>query len=229
MRYLAAMFAELIHFARHAPRLAIDTVRKDEVAMFDDLMAEAEKHGAAERRAALLDGLQGRILELGCGTGLTFSHYPAHLRVDAVEPYELFLDKARERALIAAAPIEVHRAYGEQMPFADAAFDGAVIALVLCSVRSVQDVLVEVGRVLKPGAPLRLIEHVISDRPVAAALMHAADPIWHRLNGGICHMNRRVLPELEAAGFVIEHVEPFSLFSPGLPAFPFQSIRATAP
>ena len=36
-----------------------------------------ERRGAGEHRHKLLEGLCGRVLELGAGNGLNFAHYPA--------------------------------------------------------------------------------------------------------------------------------------------------------
>src|SRR5215213_4348358 len=65
----------------------------------------AERRGAAEHRRELLAGLSGRVLELGCGNGLNFPHYPAAVdEVLAVEPEPTL----REVALDAATRAPVH-------------------------------------------------------------------------------------------------------------------------
>jgi hypothetical protein len=38
-------------------------------------MAKADPHGD-EQRAEALAGLSGRVIEVGCGNGLNFRHYP---------------------------------------------------------------------------------------------------------------------------------------------------------
>jgi SAM-dependent methyltransferase len=41
------------------------------------LSSGAESRGIADNRARLLEGLSGRVLEVGAGNGLNFSHYPS--------------------------------------------------------------------------------------------------------------------------------------------------------
>ena len=44
--------------------------------MYDRLMAGTEKAGLSDRRQALLAQAQGRVLEIGAGTGVNIQHYP---------------------------------------------------------------------------------------------------------------------------------------------------------
>lgn len=150
-------------------------------------------------------------------------------RVTALEPDHNFAARAAVPAATAQATVELVDGTAEKLPFDDARFDAAVVCLVLCSVQSVHDVLGELRRVLKPGAELRLLEHVCSDKPVAAFFMRSFNWLWRLLNGQGCNMHRRPLPVLRAAGFEIDSVEPFQVFSAGLPAFPMRRIVARAP
>ena len=43
------------------------------------LSSGAESRGIADNRARLLEGLSGRVLEVGAGNGLNFGHYPIPL------------------------------------------------------------------------------------------------------------------------------------------------------
>lgn len=48
---------------------------------------KSERAGQAETRARLLDGLHGRVIEVGSGHGLNFPHYPSTVaEVTAIEP-----------------------------------------------------------------------------------------------------------------------------------------------
>jgi len=65
------------------------------------LIRRADERGMAERRTRMLDGLQGRVIEVGAGTGATFVHYPrAVTEVVAVEP-----EGSLRRLAIEAAPL----------------------------------------------------------------------------------------------------------------------------
>jgi hypothetical protein len=58
----------------------------------------SERRGGAEHRRKLLTGLQGRVVEVGAGSGANFRHYPTSVsEVVAVEP-EPYLRERAERA-----------------------------------------------------------------------------------------------------------------------------------
>jgi len=44
----------------------------------------ADRRGAADHRRRLLEGLAGRVAEVGAGSGLNFAHYPATDRKSVV-------------------------------------------------------------------------------------------------------------------------------------------------
>lgn len=178
---------------------------------------QADRLGLAARRAQLLDGLAGKVLEVGAGNGLNFAHYPASVTdVIAVEPEPHLRELAVRAARDARVPVSVVDAVGEELPFASAAFDGAVASLVLCSVADAQATLAELHRVLRPNAELRFFEHVASPRRARRVLQRAADvTMWPRLSGG-CHLGRETDRLIEEAGFAIERCDPCSFRIPPL-------------
>jgi ubiquinone/menaquinone biosynthesis C-methylase UbiE len=160
----------------------------------------------ALRRRAVAD-LSGRVLELGAGTGLNFPFYQAATEVVAVEPDPDMRARAVGRARVAHVPIRLVDAPAEQLPFADHSFDAAAITLVLCSVSDVTQSLAELRRVLHPGAPVHLVEHVRAPQAPIAALQTALTPLQRRIAGN-CHLDRRTADALRAADFTIEHARP---------------------
>jgi ubiquinone/menaquinone biosynthesis C-methylase UbiE len=218
---------ELAHFAWHAPGTLRLKATLPQAELYRRLIERADAGGFAERRRALVADLRGDVVEIGSGTGAMFQHYAPGVRVSAVEPDAAFAVLAAHPARAAAATIALHDGTGEALPFPDARFDAAVVVLVLCSVASVTGVLAEIRRVLKPGGALRLLEHVRSEKRVAGWLMDRVDGAWLKLNAQGCHLNRDPLPAIAEAGFAIAHVEPFQLWSAGLPAFPMRAIHAT--
>ncbi len=222
------MFRELGHFLRHAPAALRLKRRVGQAELYDHLCGASDEAGLGAWRARLVGDLTGDVLEVGAGTGLMFRHYGAGARVTALEPAAHFAALAAPRVAAATATIAVVDGTAEVLPGADGSRDGAVIGLVLCSVPRPATALAELARVLRPGAPLRLIEHVRSPRAVAGVLMRVANPLWRALNGQGCNLHRDPLPAIRAAGFTIDRVEPFQVFSPGLPAFPMRAIWARA-
>jgi protein-L-isoaspartate O-methyltransferase len=72
---------------------------------------QAERLGLTDRRAQLLEGLAGRVLEIGAGNGLNFCHYPAAVEeVVAVEPERHLRGLAVEAASDSARYIATERA-----------------------------------------------------------------------------------------------------------------------
>jgi ubiquinone/menaquinone biosynthesis C-methylase UbiE len=148
----------------------------------------------------------GRVLELGAGTGLNFPHYRAATEVVAVEPDPSMRLRALERARVATVPIQVVDARTEQLPFPDHSFDAAVITLVLCSVTDVERSLAELRCVLRPRAPVRLVEHVRAPQSPVAALQTALTPLQRRIAGN-CHLDRRTADAFLRAGFDLERCQ----------------------
>jgi ubiquinone/menaquinone biosynthesis C-methylase UbiE len=180
-------------------------------------MARKRHETEDEHRRKLLEGLSGRVIEVGAGNGLNFPLYPATVeKVLAAEPEPLLREAAVEAARRAPAEIEVIDGVASALPAEDASQDAAVASLVLCSVRDQAEALAEMRRVLKPGGELRFYEHVIAHKPVPARLQRIADAtFWPRVAGG-CHMARDTLSAIERAGFTIERSERFP-FTPGAP------------
>lgn len=179
--------------------------------------AISERKGADVVRRRLVEGLAGRVVEVGAGTGIQFRHYPvAVAEVVAVEPEPNLRAMAVAAAAEASVLIRVLDGLADAVPLADAWADAAVCAGVLCSIEDPAAALGELGRVVRPGGELRFYEHVRSTRPRAAVLQRGLDAtgIWRRAMGG-CHTARRTDAAIVAAGFRVERLERFS-FRPTL-------------
>jgi SAM-dependent methyltransferase len=113
---------------------------------------------AYEENGAFVHGLAGgviewlaaqpgeRILDLGCGDGqLTQRIAASGAAVVGVDASPEMLAAARARG------IEAHEGSAERLPFADRSFDAVFSNAALHWVRGQDAMMVEVGRVLKPG------------------------------------------------------------------------------
>ena len=195
-----------------------------------DLARRMDADGYAELRSSLVGDLEGRILEIGTGTGVTLQYYGPNAKVTAMEPHDEFRAAAVEAALNATAEIQVIPGEGESLPFEDATFDAVTASQVLCSVASPGKVLEELKRVLRPGGQIRLLEHVRSENWLAGFVMDILNPIWLSMNKVGCHWNRRIVEEVKAAGFVICSLERYKIFSEGAPlALPIRIVKAERP
>jgi ubiquinone/menaquinone biosynthesis C-methylase UbiE len=190
--------------------------------------AEADKRGGAEHRDRLLDGLSGRVIEVGAGNGGNFGHYPPGVEeVIAVEPESVLREHAASAARTASVPVTVVDGVADALPVDDESFDAAVASLVLCTVPEQARALAEIHRVLRPGGELRFYEHVISRKPFMSRLQRLGDAtIYPRLAGG-CHAARDTGPAIERAGFAIESCRRFT-FRPGALAPPIPHILGVA-
>jgi ubiquinone/menaquinone biosynthesis C-methylase UbiE len=178
--------------------------------MYARLSERAEETGQADHRRRLLDGVTGRVVEIGAGNGLNFRHYPpGAAEVVAVEPEPYLRALAEEEARRAPVPVTVVDAVAQQLPFDDGSFDVAVASLVLCEVPDQAAALAELHRVLREGGELRFYEHVVSPSPGFARLQRLADrTFWPWASGG-CHAARDTVGAIERAGFAIERCERF--------------------
>lgn len=162
---------------------------------------------------------QGRVLDLGCGSGHIAEAVTRHtprLRCLSVDP--MWLPSARMRARLAEQGASAVQADGAHLPFPNASFDGAWAAFVLHHMMpDRQDaVLNEVARVLRPKGVFVLIEDTPSNPDEAAVTLHAD----RRLNfedASAPHHYRS--PQewqaaLAACGFAISRVIPFTKLFP---------------
>ncbi|MBP0456079.1 class I SAM-dependent methyltransferase [Streptomyces montanisoli] len=177
------------------------------------LAVQADRRGGVAHRRRLLDGLTGRVLEVGAGQGSNFPHYPdAVTEVVAVEPDDTLRAAALRAATKASATVTVVAGHCGELPITDSGFDAVVFSLVLCSVPGQAAALAEGSRVLRRGGQLRFYEHVRSPHRVGGLLEDAITPLWRRIGGG-CHPNRDTEAAIRAAGFTIEAIDHFG-FAP---------------
>ena len=172
---------------------------------------DAEGSGAADHRRTLLAGLKGRVIEIGAGHGLNFSHYPpAVSQVVAVEPEPHLRGLAVKAAVGGSVPIEVRDGTAESLPAQDGEFDAAVVSLVLCSVSDQQAALREIARAMRPDGELRFYEHVVSYRPRTARIQRALDATVYPFLAGGCHCARDTSAAIREAGFQVQREERFA-------------------
>jgi ubiquinone/menaquinone biosynthesis C-methylase UbiE len=183
----------------------------------------AVKRGENEHRRRALEGLAGRVVELGAGDGANFAFYPETVgEVVAIEPEPRFREQAKDAARQAAVAVRVLPGTAEALPLEGESVDAVVASLVLCTVPDPDQALSEARRVIRPGGELRFYEHVHAERQPLRGILEIADRsrIWPTVAGG-CHPTRDTLDAIQTAGFAVERCERFSFSpSPVIPRIP---------
>jgi ubiquinone/menaquinone biosynthesis C-methylase UbiE len=177
-------------YQRHVvPRLVHLAMRQDYLTSF---------------RRRVIGAAEGRVLEVGIGSGLNLPLYGSNVRaVIGLEPSPELMRMARERDAEAAVPIEFLEASAEAVPLDDASIDTVVTTWTLCTIPDVPRALAELRRVLKPGGALLFVEHGRAPESGVAWWQDRLDPLWRRLAGG-CHLNRKIDDLISGSGFRLD-------------------------
>ena len=158
--------------------------------------------GRMRQKAIGLLPKNARLLEIGAGTGINFYLYSTDQTGVAAEPSEGMLRVARNKPR--PEGISLVQSCAEDLPFERDSFDTALATLVLCSVESPQKALSELRRVVKPGGPIVLLEHV---RP--GGLLGLMFDLFNFISVPLLddHINRRTVDEARAVGLQLVQVE----------------------
>lgn len=125
-----------------------------------DLPFEHRRYRAL--RPLLFDGLAGRLLDAGVGTGRNFPYYPSGSRVVGIDISPAMLARAERRRSQSTAAVELKAMDVLHLDFPDDSFDAAVATFLFCVLPEELQApaLRELGRVVKPGGLIRLLEYV---------------------------------------------------------------------
>jgi ubiquinone/menaquinone biosynthesis C-methylase UbiE len=171
---------------------------------YDFVLKPLEAAQLSQLREKLLSSATGKVLEVGAGTGLNFSHYPAEVQVIATDNDESMMTPAKRRG--AKSHIKLEVADAQELPYPDQEFDTVVATLVFCSIPDPDKALREVYRVLKPEGSFLLLEHVRRNTPVVGKILDTLTPAWKHIAGG-CHLNRDPQKTINQLGFKTESKE----------------------
>jgi ubiquinone/menaquinone biosynthesis C-methylase UbiE len=157
-------------------------------------------------RGRVTEGLHGRIVEIGFGSGLNVPVYPDEVtEVLAVEPALVARDRAAGRIAQSHATVTHVGLDGQSLPLDDDSCDGALSTFTLCTIPDVDAALAELRRVLKPGGELHFLEHGLSPDEKVRTWQRRIEPVQKRVADG-CHLTRDPVALVAAAGFeVIRH------------------------
>lgn len=148
---------------------------------------------------------EGRVLELGIGSGLNLAYYdPQRVRgVWGVDPSAELRGKAAERAAACPVAVELVGLSGGEIQMDDDSFDTVVMTYTLCSIDDKAGALAQMRRVLKPGGRVLFVEHGRAPDAAVARLQGRLNPVWSRLGGG-CQLDVAVPDVLTEHGFTAQ-------------------------
>ena len=165
-----------------------------------------ERAAFREWRARLWSRVSpGCVLEVGVGTGKNIVFYPPEAQVTAIDISPRMLARARRRAATLGRDVDLRLMDAQRLEFNDGVFDAAVATFVFCSVPDPQLGLSELGRVVRPGGDIWLLEHVRLDARVPGRIMDLLNPLVVRLVGA--NINRRTVENVRLSGLTLVGVE----------------------
>ncbi len=143
------------------------------------------------------------------GTGKNMPFYPLGVKMTAIDLTPGMLERARKRAADLRLHIALKIGDVQALEFPDSYFDAIVATFVFCSVPNPVLGLKELGRVVKPGGQILLLEHMRSPSDEIGRLMDVINPLVARLAGA--NINRRTLDNIRNAGLKVESVQDLAM------------------
>lgn len=165
---------------------------------------------------------QGRVLEIGVGSGLNLPFYGASVcELLALEPNPQLIAMAQRSADASAMSVKFVEASAEAIPLDDDSVDTVVTTWTLCTVPQASSAIAEMRRVLRPSGRLVFVEHGLAPDKGVRWWQHRLTPAWRCISGG-CHLNRPIADMIEDGGFRIDRLETGCMPGPRPFAFMYE-------
>jgi ubiquinone/menaquinone biosynthesis C-methylase UbiE len=149
------------------------------IAPFHDLLELPFEYGRYRRlRRLVFDGLSGRILDAAVGTGRNVEFYPQGAEVVGIDISPAMLARAARRLKKSSAVIELREMDVSRLDFPAGSFDVAVATFLFCVLPDElqRPALRELGRVVRTGGSIRLLDYVRPQRPLRRAIAGLWEP-----------------------------------------------------
>ena len=155
-----------------------------------------------KQRQKVIPQAQGRVLEVGIGTGLNLPFYDkARVRsIVGVDPALRMHRLALRRVQASGLAVRLVGLSAETLAADDASFDTVVCTYTLCTIPDPVSALREMRRVLVPGGKLLFSEHGRAPDADVRGWQARLQPYWSRVSGG-CRLDRDIPALLAQAGF----------------------------
>lgn len=138
-------------------------IRYRRIAPFYDLLdLPFERRRYRALRSLMFQNLGGRLLDAGIGTGRNCAFYPSDAIVSGIDTSAAMLERAHRRCPTVSAAGRLYQMDVTELQFPTGCFDAAVATFLFCVLPDHLQVpaLRELGRVVKPGGLIRLLEYV---------------------------------------------------------------------
>ena len=161
-----------------------------------------------EVRQRIVPWAQGRVLEVGVGSGANFVHYdPGKVsKLYALEPNPGMIRLADRQRRKTALDVEFLDLPGERIPLADGTVDTVVSTFTLCTIPGVMEAIRGIARVLKPDGQLIFFEVGLAPDSEVRRWQVRLEAIHHWLFQGL-YLTRDIPALIKQAGFVIDQME----------------------
>ncbi len=174
--------------------------------IYDLIELPVEKGLFSSLRKKALASVEGKVLEVGIGTGKNLPYYPPGLALTGIDFSKKMLERAerkkRDLALVKVTLLEMDV---EHLGFQDESFDTVVSTFVFCTVPQPLKGLQEVHRVLKRGGLAIFLEHMKSDNLMLNIPLYMMHGFTKTLIG--TSMLRETQKNIERAGFLLKEVQ----------------------
>lgn len=154
-------------------------------------------------RPLLFEGLSGRLLDAGVGTGRNIAYYPPGSEVFGVDLSPAMLQRAWRRRAKSNSTVRLLEMDLTDLEFADGVFDAAVASFVFCTMSPEVRLaaLRSLVRVVRPGGRVRLLEYAPARTRFGRMMVRAWQP-WAEWAFG-AKLAHDIEPELAKASLKV--------------------------
>lgn len=168
-----------------------------------------------QRAVAEVNRGQGRVLEVGVGTGLSLPGYAPHLEVTGIDYSDDMLAIARDRVTREGLTQvrELRQMDARRLDFPDAHFDWVVAMYLVSVVPDPETVIAEISRVCKPGGQVIIVNHFARETGPLAWIERRLAPLANRLGWHADFEQGRILGETSLQVAEERRLSPAGLFT----------------
>jgi ubiquinone/menaquinone biosynthesis C-methylase UbiE len=173
-------------------------------------------------RERIAAAAEGRVLEIGIGSGLNLPFYrPQTRELLGLDPGPRLIKMARRAAENSMLPVNFIEGSAETIPLENHEVDTVLTTWTLCTIPHANAALAEMRRVLRPSGRLLFVEHGLAPDQGVRRWQDRLTPVWSCISGG-CHLNRPIKMLIERAGFRFDRLETGYMPGPKPMAFMYE-------